>query len=583
MGVSREVDVIDANPRVWLLAGYVPAAQRVAFEHAMSAPWCWPQDAALAEAARALGVQPPGAPAPGEVLLVTIAALEDRTALWRLSWHNRAVAEAPFRADAHVSLLRAAASAQRVAPHIHTLRPLDRPPHSATQLFKRGRGADHVLDDRSFGLPFLLAAVSVLTDRPVPAHIAATAALREDGTFVSVAGLQTKLELLAEAALAVDTVLVAEEQREEAERVARGLVRPLSVLAVADAEQAVERVFAGARDAAPSAWHDDARARTVTEELFSLCRDGAAVSHWRAVERTASWLALRFAASTRWGTRARFAALVAARHANGDAVAMRWEDFVKPGGDYTRVIAAHVLQAAADAGVDELPTYLDRARALLPDDPDEPSALELLGAIGRALAALRRYDEAAVALARAARAWLDSTTPREASYPLSEWLRVAGLLGDDATWDDAHATTEVYLNRVDRDDYGQYFVRAARARGYLLRGDADAALAALEGPVWTSAPAWLVRSTRRVRAQALDGVGRRDAAEALRSELAGDAGDRAEVEAAFSALDRALARGDDPGAEAAAVLATRPQGLRWIVEGTAAGERARCLAREYPY
>ncbi len=585
MGGPREGDVIDATPRAWLAAGHVPAAQRVAFEHAMTAPWCWPQNVALAEAARAFGVSPPAAPAVGEVLLVSVAANAPRTALWRLSWADRhAPVEAPFRADAHASLVRAGSIAPRVAPHLHTLRPLEHPPRGAAQVFKRGPHADHALDDVSFGLPLVLAAVSALTDRPVPPRFAATAALDADGALAPVAGLADKLALLADAALAVDTVLVAQQQHDEASRIAEGLARPLAVVAVADAAAAVRRVFEGAWEAAPAAWGDDRRAAAVAEQLFTLCRKGSARTEWRAVERSARWLTERFAPTTRHHTLARFAALVAARHANGDAVAMRWEDFVQPGRDHTREVAAHVLQAAADAGLDELSAYVDRARGLVPDDLGEPSARVLLGAIGRALAALRRYDEAAAALARAARAWLDSTAPEGASYPIAEWLRAAALLGDDVAWGDARADGVSYLASVDPDHDGTHFVLAALARGHLLRGNAAAALAALEGPAWSGAPAWLVRATWRVRAQALDGVGRRDEADALRRELAADEGDRAEVERAFAMLDAALARGDDPGAAADAVLATRPQGVRWVVEGAAtATERARRLARESPY
>lgn len=585
MGGAREGDVIDATPRAWLAAGHLPAAQRAAFEHAMKAPWCWPADDALAEAARAFGATATAAPAVGEVLLVSVAASAPRTALWRLSWNDRhAPVEAPFRADAHASLVRAGSIAPRVAPHLHTLRPLDHPPRGAAQVFKRGPHADHVLDDVSFGVSFVFAAVSALTDRPVPPRFVATAALDADGALRPVAGLADKLSLVADAALAVDTVLVAASQRDEARAVAATLARPLAVWGVSTAEEAVARMFDGADKAAPGAWDDERRARAVADALFTLCREGNAVTRWRAVERAAAWLTGRFAASSRWGVRVRFAAHVAARHANAEAVAMHWEHFVTPGGDHPFQMAAHVLQAAADAGLDELPAYVDRAQELLPDEPDEPGAIELLGALGRALAALRRYDGAATALAYAARAWFDTPTPHEASYPLAEWLRVAAVAGDARAWAEAVATTDVYLAQVEGGHHGRRFVRAALAHGYGLRGEADRVLAELDGPAWSDAPAWLVRSTRRLRAQALDALGRGDEAEALRRSLAEDDDDRAAVEAAFAALDATLARGDDPAVAVEAVLATRPQGVRWLLEGAAtADERARRLAREYPY
>ncbi len=584
MGGAREVAVREVGLRGWLAAGRVPAARRVAFEHAMRAPWCWPGDPAVAVAVRAQGIEPPAAPAPGEVLLVSVAAHEDRAALWRLGWMRAGAGEeVPFAGDAHGSLVRACAIAPRVAPHLHSLGVLGRPPRGAAPVFKRGPGADRTLAGESFGLPLLLAAVSALTDRPAPTRFAATAALRDDGSLEPVAGLPAKLALLADAALAVDTVLVADAQRDEAERIVRSLDRRLAVISLRRAAEAVATVFPDALGDPPALWSEPARARAVTDALFALCRDGAAVPRWSAVERAAGWLVERLEPATRWGLRARFAARVAARHALGAEVAMRWEDFVTPDIDQPRQIAAHVVQAAADAGIDELPAYLDRARSLLAVEVVEPSALTLLGAVGRGLAALRRYDEAAVALAQATRAWLESSTPTEASYPLSEWLRVAALARGEGAWARAVDAVAAYPHDAPRD-LGGLFVRAALARGHGLRGDSRAALAALAGPAWRDAPPWLWRSTRRTRAQALEELGQREEAEALRRALDDDPDERAQVEAAFARLDATLARGDDPTAALDAVLATRPQGLRWLLEGAAdAGERARRVAREYPY
>jgi len=584
VGRAREGAVKEPSLRAWLGGRHVPAPWRPLAEHGLATPWCWPHDPTLATAAVHLWYVAPPAPTVGEALLVSVAAHDARSALWRLTWTARPHAEAvPFRGAALQSLGPACALATRVAPHLHTLAPTHRGPTAATQVFKRGGGADAALDDASFGLAMLLAAVSALTERPVSARFAATAALGDDGTLGRVVGLDRKLALLADAALGVDAVLVAEAQHDEAEALVAERGWPLTVVGVSSAAEAVGRVFAGARDAPPTSWGDDAHAQRVIEQLFDLCREGGDVREWRAVHRSAAWLAGRFAATTRYGVRARFAEKVALRHAQGDGVEIPWEDFVRAGHANHRVMAAHVLQAGADAGSDALPAYVDRARALLDGPAEEPDELELLGAVGRALAAMRRYHEAAVALRHAALTWLDTTRWPEASYPLSEWLRVAALCDDRAAWEEASRAAEGFLARDGHTGLGAYFVGAALARGHALTGDARGALDALDGPAWTGAPDWLRRSTRRWRAIALEGCGRAAEAEALRAELLAEGGD-APVEARFVALDAALARGDDPTEALRAVRDARPQGVRWpLDDALPVTECARRLAREYPY
>ncbi len=584
VGRTREGPVREPSLRAWLRDRHVPAPWRPSAEHGLATPWCWPHDPTLAEAAVHLGHCPPSDPGVGEALLVSVAAHDARSALWRLTWTARSHPETvPFRGTALVSLADASALATRVAPHLHTLSPTQRTPVGATQVFKRGGGADAALDDASFGLAMLLAAVSSLTERPVPARFAATAALRDDGTLGRVAGLDRKLALLADAALGVDTVLVAAAQRDEAETLLAQHGSALRVVGASSAAEAVGRVFAGAHEAPPPSWGDDAHARLVIEHLFDLCREGGAVREWGAVHRSAAWLAGRFAAETKAGFRARFAEKVARRHAQGDGVEIPWEEFVRDRDRDARVMAAHVVQAGADAGSDALPAYVDRARALIDSVAAEPDELELLGAIGRALAAMRRYDEAAVTLRHAALAWLDGTRWEEASYPLGEWLRAAALADDRAAWAEASQAAAAYLARDGHAGLGAYFVRAALARGHALRGDARAALDALDGPAWTGAPDWLWRSTRRWRALALEGCGRAEAAAALRAELLAE-GDGGLVEACFAALDAALTCGDDPTAALRAVRDARPHGVRWLLDDALpAAEQARRLAREYGY
>jgi hypothetical protein len=468
-----------------------------------------------------------------------------------------------------------------VTPHLHSLRALGERPRTATQVLKRGPSTDAVLEGPSFGLSLLLALSSRLTDRPVPARFAASAEVRRDGSLAPVGGLDRKLALLSEGALGVDTVLVAAGQLAEARRLLDG--HPwLVAVGVATAREAIDRVFPDARDAPPPAWIERPPVRAV-DELLALCSRGAEVREWRAVERSARWLERLFAHAPYHRDRARLARQIAERHANGRAFEIPWDESIDAERDRTR--AAHAVQAAADAGSPSLDRHLERARALLRAAPDDDD-LRLLGAIGRGLATMRRYPEAAAALAAATRAWTEREHPAEASRPLAEWVRVAALVDDRAAWDAASGRAREYLAEVPSGDAGGLFVRYALGRGLCTTGDARGALAALDGGDWTAAHPWLARSRSRWRARCLHALGFADEAASERAAVAAATEDdgTTPVEARFAALDEARERGGDPGAAAAAVRAASPQGVGWLFDDALTpAEQARRLADEYPY
>lgn len=554
--------------------------QRPGAAYALSTPWCWPADATLAADALAMGYAAPSPLGVGEVLLVSVAA--EREALWRLSWDQHRRPEGrPFRGDAEGALDEAAALATAVAPHLHSLRMLGERPRSATQVLKRGRGADEALDGASFGLPMLLALCSRLTERVVPARFAASAVLRPDGTLGRVGGLDRKLALLADGALGVDTVLVAAEQLDEA----RGLLVDspwLAAVGAATARGAVDVVFAGAREAPPGAWAGQ-RAAQVTGELLALCSRGGQVTEWRAVERSARWLQAASPPGSPQHVRATFARQVAERHANGHGFEIPWDDAIDAGRD--RAKAAHVVQAAADAGSPSLAVFLGRARALL-CDPPEGDDLRLLGAVGRGLAAMRRYREAGEALERATDAWIELGDRGECSRPLAEWLRAAALASDSASWERAAQQGREHLDATEPADIGALFVRYALGRGLCTRGRAGEALAVLDGAAWLAAPAFLARSRARWRSRCLHALGRADEAATERAAIgaATDDDGGVAVEARFVALDVALERGEDCEAAVAAVRGASPQGIGWLTDATlTTTEQARRLADEYAY
>jgi hypothetical protein len=574
--------VSGAALRSWLPARRIPALWRETAAHALATPWCWPADPALAADAVALGYAPPAPASLGEVLLVSVAPRADRTTLWRLSWDGRHhVGGRSFSDDAQRAIDDVATLGPAVVPHLHSLRVLGQKPRTATQVLKRGPDADSTLEGTSFGLSMLLALSSRLMDRPVPARFAASAEVRRDGSVVPVGGIDRKLALLSEGALGVDAVLVAAEQLVEAQRILGG--HPwLRAVGVATVREAIDHVFPDAREAPPAAW-TERRPIAAVNDLLTLCSRGGDVRSWRAVERSATWLERIFAGVHPHGDRARLARLIAERHANGHGFELPWEASIETKHDRTQ--AAHVVQAAADAGSRSLGPFIGRAREML-SDPWDDEDLRLIGAIGRGLAAMRRYPEAGAVLAKATRGWFDRENLGECSRPLAEWVRVASLCADGAAWDDAAPAAHDYLASLAREDMGALFVRYALGRGLCTRGAMGEALAVLDGADWSAGPSWLARSRGRWRARALHALGRAEEARAGRAVIAAATDDdgATTIEARFVALDEAREADGDLGAAVAAVRGAAPQGVGWLWdEALTSAEQARRLADEYPY
>lgn len=541
---------------------------RAALKH----PWCWPTDGALAAGARALGASEPRASEVGEALLVSVSDGAPREALWALRWLSREEGT-PFGASAHASLVLAAKTAVREVSHLHSLRAVEALPRFAGAVFKRGPDLDRVLDDRSYGLAMFLAASSALTDRPVASRVVALGALGGEGVVEAVAGLDRKLSLLAESALGVDTALVASSQHAEARRIVAALGARLELIPVERVRDALAAVFPDAAREMPGSWRDEARARERTSQLFELCTQGGDLVSWEPVLRAATWLASRFEPTTRSGAEAQLARLIARRHANGGDIAIPWDLTVRGARAY--LIAAHVLQAAADAGLDETEAYIDRAKSMLLDGSDEPDELRLEGAVGRALASRRRYREALDHLESATRAWCDRGAISEVSYPLSEWLRVAAIVGDEASWGRANELARGVL--APGGGVGAAFVRFAQGRGLATLGRHAEALGVLEEARALDAPSWLAGSIARWRAVSLAALGRVEEAAAERDVIG-------EPSRRFAALDAAREAGGEVSTALDEIARRRPQGVRWLLEaGQDLWERAAIVAREDPY
>lgn len=120
---------------------------------------------------------------------------------------------------------------------------------------------------------------------------------------------------------------------------------------------------------------------------------------------------------------------IARRH-TGITALILWpddEDLTPYAPEQRLQILSHVVQSAADGDGTAAAEAAGRARQVIGSARSQ-EALKLLGAVGRALAAVGDYDGAAEALGQALDGWL-VTAPSEASYALCEALRIAGIRG----------------------------------------------------------------------------------------------------------------------------------------------------------
>jgi len=566
-----------------VLSGRPAGALRYAVEHALTSPWCWPRDASMREAARSYGTAVPTGPAVGEVLLVSVSAEEPREALWRLAWRRRRGDRgAPFGDRAQESLQRVAQLASGVVPHLHSVTPTRELPTVASLICKRGEGGDRQLDDRSYELSMLLAVASRLMERPVPGHFAASATIGAGGAPGRVEGLDRKLSMLAENALAIETVLVAKEQEAWANELIQKHGWPIRAVGVETCEEAVDLVFSTAREAAPPHWDDAAVRGGVVESLIDLCRAGASVLDWRAVARTGEWLQ-RETLEPRQRARVEVATLIARRHANHSSIEIPWNDRLC---QRDLVMAAHMVQAAADAGSDSLESYLQRADALAEDADDDDGHRQLRGAVGRARATMRQYPAALTVLSATTQRWFDSGKIGSSSHALSEWLRVAAIADDAAAWAHAVERAEQYLAAErSSEDVGPWYVRFALGRALIVQGSAREGVATLDAVDFDAMPKWLKRTWMRWQARGRVALsGHDEQVTSLRARVAEEDAEEVPMEALFVALDEVIEHGRDPGAAIAAIRAANPQGARWLFdEALSPVEQARRLAVEYPY
>ncbi|MEZ4240554.1 MAG: hypothetical protein R3F59_31245 [Myxococcota bacterium] len=193
---------------------------------------------------------------------------------------------------------------------------------------------------------------------------------------------------------------------------------------------------------------------------------------------------------------------------------------------------------------------------------------ELLGALGRAHAAAGRWDDAVLRLDDAIDTWTRLDRPVDASRPLCERLRVAGLLGRGDDVERLCAMAARLRAHPACTPVDDAHLRLAEGRACVALGRLERGAGLLALPDAEDLPAPVVASARRWAARAAGGP----AADALRAQvtcepwrtlaaldarLAAGEGTHEQVEAltadptAGREVRRTLARcppGDDPGA-----------------------------------
>lgn len=554
---------------------------------ALRHPWCWPSNAASAARAREHGFEPPAPLRPGEVLLVSVSDPSmERAALWRLSRQSPALYDAvyPLGNEASFALDLARRIVTAHVPIVFTLKPLADQRWWATLIYKKGSRHDRWLDGASYGLSMLLAQASLLFEVPVPSNLAASATIGTDGKLGGVEGLREKVDIIARWAPGVTRFLVHASQAAMAREIAASIRDDLKIIGVRNASEAIDAVFPKLAEEPPPSWDFRRMARAV----YELALDGRGILCWEPVVRAAALARARIPQHESAHVRALCAERIALRHRGHIPPPIDWETASELGRRDSRFMA-HLVQAAADAGLDETTEYISRAQDCLPAlDACDDRDLMLMGALGRALAMQREYGHARALLTNAVSAWLAMSEPEQASHALCELLRVCGILNDHAGA--ARAFAFASMIEPHCDPISRSYLLLAAGRAFVQLGRPADGLRRLEmiGPD-TLARAYVRRSAARWRARALDALSRRSEADEVRRALANESHED-DVEYRFAQLD--LARSTRRGVLAAvdAVRACAPQGIRWLVseplpadEPARTDEIARRLADEYPY
>lgn len=524
----------------------------------LNAPWCWPTDPSDVQRAVSLGLVAPAAPPPGEALVVTL----EPPVIWRVRTESEGARP----------LTGTATQAATLAPQV-AARALPTPRRRAMGEAQRLHLHDliaagplpEVVDGPSLGLAMAIAQASLFLEVPIPTDLLALGVIDAHGGVRPVDGVPEKLAWVRGGAPAIRRLVVA-----------RGTPVPpgWAVLEVDTVAEAVAQVFPPAALGLP----DDPDERRA---LARLLRQKAWIGRhglldWPTVARMAETLrdVLPEGDSRR---EAEVAAAIARRH-HGRVAPLPWPVPPWPwlGQPATRVRAvAQVVQSWTDGASSPLPGQLAEAeRSLRTRDDRSAEDAELLGALGRAWAAVGELEAAQRHLSDAVSLWFALDRDADCSHALCELLRVAALRKDEEALALAIRRAQDGLDTSLFQGLSPHYVQHALLRAAVLIGD-GARAPQVPATLRTPEPD-LGRSTQRWWARALDLKGQRAQADAARASIPADT-----VEAQLAHLDAALRDGRDPAAVVAA-LREGSEGHQferiWARTPTPAA-----LADEYPY
>jgi hypothetical protein len=571
-------------------------------------PWCWPDSlakTAYSLAAAATGLDSPPQPKIGVLPGITV---EDSCAyLWLIDGQpdTSVVGDADLGDSCRRAWDAAALALPRSVPLLWTSISAA---HATTPRIRlvaarmAGSGvtpACRLVRGPSFGLSFLLVLASRVFRVSLPGDVIASAAITEDGALEGVEGLQLKIETIVSLMPRVRRLLVAAGQLEEARQWA---VERLEVIGVASASQALEKVFKeGLADLLLLEGEDPDRRNEVADWFFrfSLVGRGELVD-WSPVAAAARMALDNWSPLTEDQTfKLRFARGVAERHEwNGGTLPVPSVEWLLARPATLRAqIVAHLIQQVADAGqpswseVEPLvnlvrqPTLKDAHQMQL---RVEGALARLWSIMGRPNDALRRHEELA-------QLYFDNLLYGEVSFPLSEWFRLSGVVGDKESFDRADEMRDAVAAVGGFGLHGSVYVELARCKALscLAPLAEDGVLATLNNVahdlrapqhVRWSAVRWLMRQDATVLDEQTR-AGLRSALEKAAALPDAQRNHSAAVNAALVKLDTATQAHLPAQAEAAVTELTRldPGVIQHLQAAAGTSNQASYIASHYPY
>lgn len=412
-------------------------------------PWLWPAPtsrAAFDLATRATGLTSPPPPRIGTAVGVTVA--ESSGCLWLIDMDGDA---GPSDAELGDTSRRSWGCAVRALPRsvpylwspvnlFHSQPPIIK--KLGTHLTNSGVAANcQLVTGSSFGLAFVLALASKVFRSPLPGDMVASAAIQEDGTVSDVDGLSIKIATVLELMPQVKRLLVASTQEAEATAFVNGR---LQVVGVQSASRALEFAF-GERlaDLLVQEGTDQEARHRLSEWFFRFCLVGRGeLIDWSPIAAAASY------AIARWPDLSDddrfmlgFAKGIAERHErNSGTLPVPSEEWLlaRPAPLRTHLVA-HLIQQTTDTGQPDWRDLEPLVRLVRATSVRDAHVMQLRveGALARLWAVTGRQEDALRRQEELAHAFADCMLYEEVSFPLAEWFRLAGAIGDRASFDRA--------------------------------------------------------------------------------------------------------------------------------------------------